>query len=196
MKTMVIAERAVPSSSVRAADALAPDRRWFRGLTDTAVAVLYFLAAHVYDGVCYSVSNLYGYGDAVAIMSAVLFAVSAFLVVVHDLAASYLEWDILGLAGLNALRSADIPPRRVFKRLTRWTLQKGRWWIFALGSIFLGPPVVTPLLREGGCRRSAILLLAGGTLISVAFWVTVWSSVGLVTWNQYVLPLARAMWPS
>jgi hypothetical protein len=61
----------------------------------------------------------------------------------------------------------------------------------------LGPPIVTVLQGQGGQRLlPATLLLAGATLISVVFWVTVWSGVGLVTWNQYVLPLVRLVWPS
>lgn len=186
MKTMAVTERILASPAL--------GRSALRAVRDTTIAVAYFLLAHVYDGLCYVVSNLYSYGKALVLMSIVLFPVSALLVALHSAAAHRWGWDILGLAALSAIQNErGIPPRRFFKRFVQWTLNQGRWWIFGIGSIFIGPPVITPILAKKNKPLSALSYLAGGSLLSVVFWVTVWSGVGLFTWRQYILPLFRSL---
>lgn len=165
---------------------------WYGRIKDVVVAVLYFAGAHLYDGLCYAVSNIFSYPRALAIMAVILFLLSLLLVGLHGLTQRRLGWDVIGLNGINRLKDQeDIPPHRIFKRLTRWTLRGGRWGVLVAGSIFIGPPVVALLLREEERARSTFFYLVIGTLLSVVFWVTVWSGVGQLTWNQYVLPLTR-----
>jgi hypothetical protein len=167
---------------------------WIRRIGSFIIAVLYFLAAHIYDGICYMVSNVFGYLQALGIMSLLLFLASAILVWLHGFARGRFGWDVLGLTDLNQLRNTEsIPTRRAFKRLIRWTLRKGQWWVFGIGSIFLGPAIVTPLLQQEGNQKSALFYLAAGTLLSVLFWVSLWSGVGALTWKQYVLPLRERL---
>lgn len=169
---------------------------WFRRVSDAGVAVAYFIGAHLYDGLCYAMSSLYSYPKALAIMFVILFLISLILVASHRLAESRLGWDVLGLRDLGSLKNRqDIPGHRIFRRLVAWTLRRDRCGIFLVGSILLGPPVVTVLLGDERNRRRDISLIASGTLVSVAFWVTVWSGVGLFTWKQYVLPFVRMVWP-
>lgn len=169
----------------------------FRRALDAGVGVVYFFGAHLYDGVCYAVSNLYSYPKALLIMSAFLLLLSVMLAALHCTVRRRIGWDVLGLRELGSLRDRhDLPPHRIFRRLAAWTLNHGRWWFFTVGSLFLGPPVVAVLLGEGRSRLAAMLLLAGATLMSVVFWVTVWSGVGFLTWNQHVRPLVRMVWPS
>ena len=190
--------RLVPESAMVAGSILPTQRAsWFRRASDAGVGIAYFIGAHLYDGLCYAVSSLYSYPMALVIMFVILFLISLILVAFHRLAESRLSWDILGLRDLGSLKNRqDIPAHRIFRRLVAWTLRRGRGGIFLVGSILLGPPVVAVLLGDERSRRRAILLIAGGTLASVAFWVTVWSGVGLFTWKQYVLPLGRMVWPS
>jgi hypothetical protein len=170
---------------------------WFRRISDAGVGIGYFIGAHLYDGLCYSVSSLYSYPKALAIMLVILFLVSLILVTFHRIAESRLGWDVLELGDLRRLKNRqDISAHRIFRRLVAWTLRRGRGGIFLVGSILLGPPVVAVLLNDERSRRRAILLVVGGTLVSVVFWVTVWSGVGLFTWKQYVLPLGKMVLPS
>jgi hypothetical protein len=167
---------------------------WIQNIVNFIVAVLYFVTAHVYDGICYAVSNVFSYLQALGIMSVLLFSVSAILVGLHGFTRGRFGWDVLGLTDLNQLRNTEsISAHRVFKRLIRWTLRKGQWWVFGIGSIFLGPAIITPLLQKEGNRKSALFYLAAGTAFSVLFWVSLWSGVGALTWKQYVLPLREQL---
>lgn len=164
-------------------------KKWCRTLCSIALAVLYFLAAHAYDGVCYAVSNMFTFPKAIVIMYVILLAVSAALVSFQELALKYWHWDALGLEALNVLKDEKhISSRRIFKRLARWMLRKGHWWIFGIGSVVLGPPIITPMLEKRGSKKSRLFYLMSGTFVSTAFWVTVWNGVGKMTWNQYVVP--------
>jgi len=186
------------AESEMVAESILPTERasWFRRAADAGVGIAYFIGAHLYDGLCYAVSSLYSYPKALAIMFIILLLISLILVALHRFAESRLGWDVLGLQRLGSLKNCqDIPAHRIFRRLVAWTLRRGRCGVFLVGSILLGPPVVTVLLSDERSRRRAIPILVGGTLVSVAFWVTVWSGVGFFTWKQYVLPIGRMVWP-
>ena len=153
------------------------------------VGALYFLGVHWYDGVCYAISNSFSYPKAFSIMFVFLFFLSAILVPLHYLIKKFFSWDMLGLEEANELKNKkDIPKRQLIKRAMRWSLRKGHWWTFFIGSITVGPPIITPLLRKKGDWKSSMFYLFTGTFVSVAFWVSVWSGVGVVTWKQYVIP--------
>lgn len=167
---------------------------WIKKFRNIIAAVIYFSLAHIYDGICYTVSNLVTYPEALLIMAAFLFSVSLALVYLHKLMRKRFSWDIVGLNKLIKLEEEkDIPKYRIFKRLLRWTMRKGHWWIHIIGSCLIGPPVVTVLLSKKGSWKSGFFYLSSGTLISVIVWVTVWSGVGKLTWNQFVRPVIQGL---
>lgn len=156
------------------------------------IATLYFLAAHMYDGLCYAVSNIVSYPMAIFIMTAILFSASAVLVFLHDELREHFLWDILDINRINTLTNTNsIAKYRLIERLMRWAVQKGHWWIHVIGSATIGPPVVTLLLRKKGNWKSSLFYLISGTLISVIIWVTIWAGVGKLTWNHYVKPFIQ-----
>ena len=156
-------------------------------------AGLYFFAAHIYDGLCYAVSSIVSYPMALFMMTALLFSASVALVLLHEVLRERFQWDILGMHEINRLTmTSGIPKHHFFKRLMRWALNRGRWWILLIGSFTVGPPVVTLLLAKENWK-SRLSYLASGTLISVLIWVTIWAGVGELTWNQYVIPLIETL---
>lgn len=158
------------------------------------VAALYFLAAHMYDGLCYAVSNIVSYPMAIFIMTAILFSVSVVLVFLHDELRELFLWDILDINKINNLADKNsITKYRLIEMLTRWAIQRGHWWIHIIGSATIGPPVVTLLLRKKGNWKSSLFYLISGTLISVIIWVTIWAGVGKLTWTQYVRPFIQTL---
>lgn len=159
-----------------------------------ATATLYFLAAHLYDGLCCAISNIYPYPVALVIMTTVLFSASILLVMVHDQLRLYFRWDVLGINELNRLsRTGQLETHKISERFTRWLLQKGHGWIHLIGSLTIGPPIITLLLRKQECRKANLFYLTSGTLISVLFWVTVWAGIGQFTWNRFVRPFAQTV---
>ncbi len=163
---------------------------WCKKKRNWLVAALYFVGAHWYDGICYMVSNAFSYPKALLIMYGFLFSLSSLLIPLHYLVKKYFSWDMLGLDEVNELRNReDIPRHQIVKRAMRWALRKGRRETFFVGSILIGPPIITPILRKKGNLGSSIFYLTTGTFVSVIFWVTLWSGVGLFTWEQYVKPL-------
>jgi hypothetical protein len=157
-------------------------------------AGLYFLVAHIYDGICYAVSNIVSYSMALFVMTIILFSASVILVVLHDRLRERFSWDVLGINEINNLAMTDqIPKHQLFKRLLRWAIRRGHWWIHIIGSTTIGPPVVALLLRKKGTWSASIFYLASGTLISVTLWVTIWAGVGKLTWQQYVRPLIQPL---
>jgi hypothetical protein len=157
-------------------------------------AILYFLAAHLYDGLCYAVSNIVSYPVALFIMTVVLFSASVILVQLHDVMRKRFLWDVLGINKINNLAITDrIPKHKFFKRLLKWAMHRGHWWIHIIGSATIGPPVATLLLRKKGSWQSSLSYLTSGTLISVIIWVTIWAGVGKLTWNQYVRPCIQTL---
>lgn len=157
-------------------------------------AVLYFFAAHIYDGLCYTVSNLFSYPVAICLMSAVLFSLSTSLVILHDRLEKCLAWDILQINEINRLVNTNsIAQYKLSQRFTRWIIRKGRWWVHIVGSFTIGPPIVTLILREKNNLKFSLFYLGSGTLISVLTWVTVWSGVGKLTWNQLIKPLLQTV---
>lgn len=161
-------------------------------IRNVAAAALYFLAAHIYDGLCYAVSNIVSYQVALVIMTAILFSASAALVYLHDLLSKLFLWDILRIKEINNLVNANsISKNKLSEKLLRWIFRRGRLWIHLLGSITIGPPVVTLLLRKKENWKSTLFYLVSGTLLSVSVWVTIWAGVGKVTWEQYVMHLIQ-----
>lgn len=159
-----------------------------KSLTNVIVAVILFGLYHVYDGVCYAVSNMYELASALIIMCIILFSASMVLVFLHQVIGEKFGWDVLGLEELNALKSAEIPNRKIFKRLTRWIMRR-TWTIYWIGAIILGPPFVALLLRKDKSWYLTITkYVIPGTLISVFFWVFSWRGIGMFTWEQYVKP--------
>lgn len=164
--------------------------RLFNKARNGIVTVLLFLGYLWYDGVCYVISNRYGYLRALGIMSIFLFALSVLLVFVHELANKYFSWDILGLQHINELRNNNqLPKHKLFKRFMRWVMTNGYWTIYLVGPWTVGPFIVALLLRKEEKWKENMLYIIPGTLISVIFWVTVWTGVGVLTWKQFVVPL-------
>jgi len=166
----------------------------FQRIGGLIAAILYFLAAHVYDSLCYVVSNLFSYPVAILIMTTVLLLASTALVGLHDRLREFFQWDILGINEINSLaNTASTAPLKFSQRFTRWLIRKGHWWIHVIGSFTIGPPVVTLLLREKGKWPSSAFYLASGSLISAGGWVTIWSGIGKFTWNQYIWPFMQTI---
>lgn len=150
--------------------------------------MLYILGAHWYDGVCYAVSSIFPYYQALIIMFGILFLLSVVLNFFHKITENKFGWDIMGLNEFkNMDREKYIPAWRIFKRL-KMLMAKSRRTTFWIGSILIGPPIVAILLRKENNWRNNLLYVVPGTLISVFVWVTLWSGVGTLTWNQYILP--------
>ena len=149
-----------------------------RNIGNLLAAVLYFFAAHLYDGICFAVSSIFSYPEALCIMTAVLFSVSAVSVILHKALRERFGWDILGMNEISRLVHADIPKHKYFKRIMKWTLSKGHRWVFVIGSCTVGPPVVTLLLQEKNSRKSGWFYLVSGTIISVLVWVSIWTGIG------------------
>lgn len=121
------------------------------------------------------------------IMFLVLAGVSVVLVSFHGRVKAKTGWDALGLDHLNQLRDErDIPTSKFGKRFKRWCMRR-RLTIFVFGSCFIGPPVVTILLRKPGSLSDSVFYILSGTLISVVTWVTVWKGFWGV-WAMYIKP--------
>ena len=148
----------------------------------------YFLGAHWYDGICFAVSNMFPYFLALAYMYFFLFFLSVALIFFHGITERKFGWDIMGLHEFKDAGQKPIPAWRIFKRLKK-LMTKSRRTTFWIGSILIGPPVVTILLRRENNWKNNLLYIIPGTFLSVFVWVTLWSGVGMLTWNQYVLPL-------
>ncbi len=153
-------------------------RTWLRKTGNVIAAALYFFAAHLYDGLCFAVSSIFSYPEALCIMTAVLLSASIILLFLHETLGERFQWDILGMNEISRTAYADsIPKHKYFRRLMRWTLSKGHRWFFIIGSVTVGPPVVTLLLQEKNNWKSRWFYLVAGTLISVTVWVSIWSGI-------------------
>jgi hypothetical protein len=157
---------------------------------DGFVAILMIVAYHCYDGICYAVSNLLGYFQAILIMSALLLFLSVVFVYLHEFLFVTYSWDMLGLQHLNDLKyEMQIPQHRIFKRLLKKVMIGGYWWIYFVGPLIIGPHVVTILLRRGNKLSQNLTYIIPGTLLSAVFWVSMWAGVGFLTWDRLVKPL-------
>ncbi|MBF0555894.1 MAG: hypothetical protein HQK96_15320 [Nitrospirae bacterium] len=122
-------------------------------------------------------------------MFLILFTLSLIFVYLHGFLEKKYSWDMLGLQQLNELKYDNkIPNHRIFKRLLKQMMLKGYWWIYFIGALIVGPPIVTILLRREKSLSQNLLYIIPGTLLSVVFWVSIWTGVGIVTWNQFVKP--------
>ncbi len=154
-------------------------RVWLKNIGNLIAAALYFFAAHIYDGLCFAISNLFSYPEALGLMTAFLLFVSILLVFLHEKLNERFQWDILGMNEINRLAHIkNIPRHQYFKRLMQWALSQGHWWVFFIGSFTVGPPVITLLLQQLNNWKSRWFYLVAGTLISVFVWVTIWAGIG------------------
>jgi hypothetical protein len=165
-------------------------QKWCRKARDGLAALFIFAAYHWYDGLCYFVSNTFSFIEAVFVMSLVLFLASLAFVYLHEFMARKYSWDMLGLERLKELgRDVGIPRHRIFKKLLKRVLSGGYWAIYLLGPLTIGPPIVAILLRKKKNLKQNLSFIIPGTLLSAVFWVSVWTGVGALTWNQFILPL-------
>ena len=156
-------------------------------LKNLVAVIIYFAGAHVFDALYALTSKEFGYFTAMGIMFMVLAGVSVLLVLFHARIIQKTGWDVLGLERLNKLRDEKhIPQHRIGKRLTRWFMRR-RLTLFLIGSCFIGPPVVTILLRKNDSVTDNLFYILSGTLISVVTWVTVWKGFWIV-WALYIKP--------
>lgn len=152
------------------------------------MAIIYLAAAHVFDGVYGFVSAKYNYLDAMSIMFFILTIVSVIAVLSHAWVKERFGWDILELDELNHLGDLQyITPSEKWKRFKRWIMRRRLIGIFLCGSIVIGPPVVTVLLRKPKSLADNIFYIFSGTLLSVVFWVTSWKGFW-TTWDLCIIP--------
>ena len=119
------------------------------------------------------------------IMFLILGGTSILLVPLHGEVKGKLGWDVMGLERLNRLQDEkNIPRQSIGKRFTRWLVQR-RLTIFLFGPCFVGPPIVTILLRRPHSLADNIFYILSGTLISVVVWVTVWKGFWNI-WASYI----------
>lgn len=168
--------------------------RFGQKVRDFIALVFLLLAYHWYDVFCYAVSNIFSLATAMSIMFVVLFSLSTLFVYTHQILDTRYSWDILGLKKLNHLRGeSHISEYRICKRITKQVLNRGYWWILIPGSVIIGPPIVTILLRRQNNLSQNLFYITLGTTLSVTFWVLIWAGIGLVTWDQYVRPFLASL---
>lgn len=162
---------------------------WCKKGKNAIVVIVYFILVHLYDGLCYAVSNALGFLRAFAVMSILLFVVSVLIVLLHETVGRKYSWDICELEHLNKLKHEEMIPRyKFFKRLLRWTMRKGYYAIYFIIPCVIGPFVSAIILRKDNSWRQNLTYIIPGTLMSVTAWVTIWTGVGALTWQQYIIP--------
>lgn len=154
---------------------------WCRKWKNLFVGIGYLAGAHAFDALYAIVSKAFSYFTAIGIMVLILGSVSIIFVFGHKKIKEKYDWDALELDHLNALRSEkDIPRKMLWKRFQKWMMQR-RITIFIFGSIAIGPPVITILLRK--CPDDKVdnaFYIFSGTLLSVVFWVSSWTGFWFV----------------
>ncbi|MBI5694286.1 MAG: hypothetical protein HZC51_00905 [Nitrospirae bacterium] len=156
-----------------------------------AAATAYFAGTHAFDALYALTCKEFSYFAAMGIMYAVLAGVSIVLVMFHAVLKHRTGWDVLGLESLNNLRDEeDNQSGRRGRWIQRWLLRR-RLTILVLGPCFIGPPVVTILLRKDDNIVDSAFYILSGTLISVVTWVTVWKGFWTIL-RKYVSPLLGA----
>lgn len=152
---------------------------------------VYLVGAHWYDALCAYISNEFTYLIALIIMFSFLFLLSIVLVGTHAWAERKFALDLMGLEEFKGEQVQKLIPRwRIFKRLKRW-MTKNQKTTFWFGSIVIGPPVVTVLLRKNSSWKQNLRYIILGTLLSVGFWVSLYAGVGIFTWEQYIKPFFK-----
>ena len=157
-----------------------------------ALGPAYFLGAHWYDGFCYTVSNAFNIPTALFLVFSFLSGLSAVLISAHQLVERKWNWDLMGLEEFKTQGKEPIPSWRIFKRFKCW-MKQNRKKTFWIGPIIIGPPIVTILVRENKTWPCNLKYILSGAFLSTAFWVPLWTGVGWLTWEQYVLPLWRRL---
>lgn len=163
---------------------------WGKKTVNIALGPAYFVGAHWYDALCYTVSNIFNLVAAAAIIFSFLSLLSVVLIFSHQVIERKFDWDLMGLEEFKGKKETPIPSWRIFKRFKLW-LTRNRKTTFWFGSIIIGPPIVTILIRENKNWPCNLKYILSGSFLSTAFWVPIWSGVGWLTWEQYVLPLWR-----
>jgi hypothetical protein len=155
----------------------------WRKLREVLALAFLFLIYHVYEALCYILSNLHAYYVAAPMFAAALFLGSMGLIVLHDFLKNRFGWDALALQYINSLREdQSMPPYDLGKRLARFVLQKGFWAIFVFGPIILGPFIITLLLRHHKSWKVHVIYAACGSLFNALFWVAFMKALGVLTW--------------
>ena len=145
---------------------------------------LYLFGAHWYDALCAYISNELSYVHALIFMTVFLFLISVLVVWLEK----RFGLDLMDLKEFSGPGASNTIPRwRILKRLMRWST-KTRKTTFWLGSILIGPPVVAALLRKDSSWKENFRYIVPGALLSVVFWVSLYTGIGIFTWEQYIKP--------
>ena len=162
-----------------------------RKILDPFLFAVYLVGVHWYDVLCACISNEFKYWTALMIMTILLLTISVSLVGGHAWTELRFGWDLMGLEEFKGSKALlPLPRRKIFKRFKLW-ITKSRRTTLWLGSVIIGPPVVTVLLRKNPGWRESLRYIIPGTLLSVGVWVTFYAGVGLLTWEQYIKPFFR-----
>lgn len=169
------------------------DKRSFlwKECRQTANSIFFFayvVCAHWYDVLCAYVSIKFNYLTAFMLTAILLFVISALIVCGHTWAEKKFGWDITGLDEFKSSKSPlSIPKWRIIKRLKHFAMNT-RKTTFWLGSIIVGPPVITILLRKDAGWGQNLKYIIPGTLLSAGFWVSFYVGIGLLVWQQFIKP--------
>jgi len=164
---------------------------WCKKIRNLIVLSILFPVYHLYDGLCYIVANTFGFFKGTAIMFAILFLVSVGAVYLHSFCERKYDWDMLSMGKINNFinRENRITRHKIFKRFIAWILQKGGFWaVYLVVPIIFGPFVSTIILRKKNNLLQNLAYIIPGAVLSALFWVSVWTGVGLFTWDKYVKP--------
>jgi hypothetical protein len=127
-------------------------RKFLRKLREAAAVAFLVVFSYSFSLLSYFFAKKLDYLRSVALFGASLFLGVIILVYLHDYLRGRFDWDMLKLEYLNSLRKdeeeEEIAAHNVYMRLTRFIMRKGYWAILLLGPLFLGPFLVTVLLRK------------------------------------------------
>ncbi len=164
-------------------------------IRDVIALIVLLIIYHGYEVLCYIISNLYDYYQAVGLFAGAIFLGSLLLIYLHDFIKEKYDWDAMALQYVNSLRDdVSIPSYQIFKRLTRLVLQKGYWAIFLVGPVILGPFVITLLLRRHKTWIAHLFYAVSGSFFNALFWVAFMKGLGVFTWKYlavFYLPIFR-----
>ena len=169
---------------------------WCKKGRDVIVLAILFPFYHLYDGLCYVVANAFGFFNGLMVMFAILFPISVGVVYLHAFCKKKYGWDMLSIGKVNELmnREIEIPRHKIFKRFIAWTFQKGGFIaIYLIVPIIFGPFISAIILRKKNNLLQNLAYIIPGTILSVVFWVSVWTGAGFLTWEKYILPLYQKM---
>jgi hypothetical protein len=151
--------------------------------------VAYFFGAHAYDVFCFIISNSFGYTKALAIMFIALFIVSILLVWGHAKLKERSGFDLLGIEKLTMTENETSSTKQ--NHLHRWILSN-RTVTFWIGSIIIGPPIITLLLRKSDHWKQSFRYIFLSTMLTTLFWVSVYT-IGIETWKHFIEPFIDSL---